>query len=160
MISSIYTKGYLSKKAIPVRIKRNKGARTQKLLPRSFASKQEFADHMRKNPTVLERVLYGCLERTIKRRYPIQSQKIICGYIADYFIPGLNLVVEADGPLHKQQQEYDARRDKVMRARGYHVIRFNSRTLERRHKHVEKLIMEAVELLERRIQPNSGYDHI
>jgi very-short-patch-repair endonuclease len=45
-------------------------------------------------------------------------------YVADFLCLSCKLIVEADGPLH--DEAHDAERDAVLRARGFHVLRFSN----------------------------------
>jgi len=49
-------------------------------------------------------------------------------YIADFYCPECNLVIELDGDSHYQvnAQEYDRERDNFMQALGITVLRFNN----------------------------------
>ena len=44
-------------------------------------------------------------------------------YIVDFCAPAVRLVVEVDGACHRVRPRADARRDAVLRALGYRVIR-------------------------------------
>jgi very-short-patch-repair endonuclease len=41
----------------------------------------------------------------------IFSNTALTGYIADYFLPRLNLIFEIDGGYHQERKEYDEKRD-------------------------------------------------
>lgn len=58
-----------------------------------------------------------------------RRQAVILGWIADFYCPGNNLVVELDGAPHLQpgQQRKDAHRDRTMSAHGFRVLRIQSR---------------------------------
>ena len=47
-------------------------------------------------------------------------------FIADFYCPSFKLVVELDGAIHDQQQEYDAARTAILESLGYHVVRFSN----------------------------------
>lgn len=51
-----------------------------------------------------------------------QFQYKIGPYRADYLV-GDSLVVELDGPLHRNRKEYDDQRDAYMVKKGYHIMR-------------------------------------
>ena len=55
--------------------------------------------------------------------YNIFRQHWIENYRVDFFIPELDLIIEIDGKHHLQQVEYDANRDKALKALGYKTIR-------------------------------------
>jgi very-short-patch-repair endonuclease len=54
--------------------------------------------------------------------YKFRRQATIEPYIVDFFCPSKGLVFEIDGDSHHPLG--DARRDAVMRNRGFHVLRF------------------------------------
>jgi very-short-patch-repair endonuclease len=54
-------------------------------------------DHQRKNPTKFE-VVFRSKLRKWKLRF--QEQKILFGYIADFYLPQFDLVIEIDGAAH------------------------------------------------------------
>jgi len=51
-------------------------------------------------------------------------------YIADFFIPEINLVIEIDGLSHKKKQKYDKKRTEFLESLGNRVIRFKNEELE------------------------------
>lgn len=54
-------------------------------------------------------------------------QKIMCGYIADFYLPQYHLVVEIDGEAHYTYKvQRDKKRDDVLRAAGYEVLRIRN----------------------------------
>lgn len=70
-----------------------------------------------------ERKLWSGLRREqlgvkFRRQHPIGS------YIADFACLDPKLVIELDGAQHREQAEYDARRDKFLREHGFTVLRF------------------------------------
>ena len=52
-----------------------------------------------------------------------RRQQVIDGFIADFYCHAAALVVEIDGPVHDDQQAYDAARDLIFRQRGFTVLR-------------------------------------
>jgi very-short-patch-repair endonuclease len=67
---------------------------------------------------------------------PIRRQHPIGPYIVDFYCPAARLVIELDGPHHREvdaQRHHDARRDEVLALRGIHVTRVdNADVLHRR----------------------------
>ncbi len=59
--------------------------------------------------------------------YPIRCK---FGYIADFFIPSKNLIVECDGePFHKRGNSRDRKRDAVLKKMGFNIIRFRGKEI-------------------------------
>ena len=52
-------------------------------------------------------------------------------FIADFYIPSKNLIIELDGEYHDnaKQQEKDIWRTKVLKSLGYRVIRFKNKQI-------------------------------
>lgn len=85
------------------------------------------------NATYAERVLYSFLTGKID----FEFQKIIYTdnkkhfFIADFYIPSKNLIIELDGKYHDdaKQQNKDIWRTKVLKSLGYRVIRFKNKQI-------------------------------
>lgn len=83
------------------------------------SAKELYAENLRKNPTESE-IQFCNLFDKLKLEYTFQ--KVVCGYIPDFSFPKKRLI-EVDGNSHKGREEYDNRKDKVLRKAGYHVLR-------------------------------------
>ena len=84
------------------------------------------------NATYAERVLKTFLAGKID----FEFQKIIYTdnkhfFIADFYIPSKNLIIELDGEYHDdaKQQEKDIWRTKILKSLGYKVIRFKNKQI-------------------------------
>ncbi len=82
---------------------------------------------LRRKLTDAEAMLWSRLRKDVhgirfRRQHPIGP------YIADFACVRARLVVEIDGATHSTdvELEYDARRDRYMRAQGWHVLRFRN----------------------------------
>ena len=51
---------------------------------------------------------------------------MISGFIVDFYCHSAGLIIELDGEIHQEQQEYDAGRDKILENMGLHVVRFSN----------------------------------
>jgi very-short-patch-repair endonuclease len=58
--------------------------------------------------------------------HKFRRQAPIGPYIADFYAPAVQLVVEVDGPIHDEQVETDEERTRYLEARGIRVIRFRA----------------------------------
>jgi len=88
--------------------------------------KFEYARRMRKNPTPAERELWEYL-RCKRLGLRFGRQRILRGYIVDFYAPQVRLVVEVDGRHHVQDESvvlYDRHRDGVLAALGILTLRF------------------------------------
>lgn len=54
------------------------------------------------------------------------AQRIMLGYIADFYCPKARLVVEVDGRCHESRRAYDAHRDLAMKLVGILTMRFTA----------------------------------
>jgi very-short-patch-repair endonuclease len=50
--------------------------------------------------------------------------------IVDFYCPAHRLIVEVDGGIHEQQQDYDCSRTEHLQGYGYTVIRFSNEAVE------------------------------
>ncbi len=53
-------------------------------------------------------------------------QIVIEGFIVDFCCRLSRVVIEVDGPIHRYQRVYDARRERVIRDAGFRIIRFTN----------------------------------
>jgi very-short-patch-repair endonuclease len=60
-----------------------------------------------------------------RRQHPIGP------VVVDFCCPKLRLIVEIDGPIHQQQRERDAMRQRLLEDRGYHLLRLRAEDVER-----------------------------
>jgi very-short-patch-repair endonuclease len=85
------------------------------------------ARNRRSQPSPGERTLQRALKKKkvwFKREHPL------LGYVVDFYFPYAKLVVEVDGSHHQQRRTYDSRRDEILKANHYQVLRFNYADLE------------------------------
>lgn len=58
-------------------------------------------------------------------------QKVLGGYIVDFWCPQLRIAIEVDGPYHLQNQYYDRAREAELIAARIYVLRFTNEQIER-----------------------------
>jgi len=92
----------------------------------STKQKQATAEHLRDNMTWPEKILWSRLRRR-QIGYSFQPQAIVRGYIADFWCPAAQVVIEVDGKHHNTPQriEDDKRRDEFLMRNGIRVLRFS-----------------------------------
>jgi very-short-patch-repair endonuclease len=90
--------------------------------------KKKMASDMRRHMSWPEKILWSNL-RDSKLGVTFYTQKVILGYIADFWCPKASLVVETDGKQHlrKRAQEWDKKRDAAMAAYGIKTMRFTAK---------------------------------
>ena len=84
------------------------------------------ASAMRSAPTATEARFFesvrgGQLGVGFRRQVPLLGR-----FIADLFVPAVNLVVEIDGEVHAHRRRADARRDRALQRAGYTVLRIDA----------------------------------
>jgi len=89
---------------------------------RAKPEKKEYSQRMRKNPTIAERMLWKELKGK-KLGVKFTRQKIIMGWIVDFYSPIVSLVIELDGEYHENQKSYDSYRDSKINELGISIIR-------------------------------------
>ena len=84
------------------------------------------------NATYAERLL----KKFLTGKIDFEFQKIIYTdnkhfFIADFYIPSKNLIIEVDGEYHNdaKQQDKDIWRTKILKSLGYRVIRFKNKQI-------------------------------
>ena len=89
------------------------------------------ARRLRREMTPYERKLWYLF----LRKYPVKiyKQRIIGGYIVDFYCASANLVIEVDGSQHYEPQgiAYDAERTTFLSNLGLEVLRFSNRDIDR-----------------------------
>jgi very-short-patch-repair endonuclease len=87
------------------------------------------SQHLRKNMTDAEKILWLKLRRKQLKGHPFYCQKIIVKYIVDFYCPKANLVIELDGGQHYSEtgKAKDRTRDDALREMGIKVLRFSDR---------------------------------
>ena len=88
-------------------------------------AKLELAKQMRRDPTPAERFAWSLLRKRGVLGLRFRRQHILNGFIVDFYCPQLRLVLELDGPGHRDagQSDYDVARSVRLRAGGYRVLR-------------------------------------
>jgi very-short-patch-repair endonuclease len=103
-----------------------------------------FARHLRRNPSATERRLWRMLRDRRLEGLKFRRQVPIGPYVADFPCLSCKLIVEADGPLHNEA--HDAERDTVLRARGFHVLRFSNEMIGGQPQEVLSAILTVAEV--------------
>ena len=87
------------------------------------------ARRMRSEPTPAEVLLWGRLRNKQLSGLKFRRQHIIHTYIVDFYCPAAKLVIEIDGSVHEEQEDYDKARTQDLSGRGYQVIRFRNKEI-------------------------------
>jgi leucyl-tRNA synthetase len=97
--------------------------------PENKEKKLAWARQMRQNPTAAERHMWEILGAK-KTGYKWRRQHLMLGYIADFYCPSFQLIIELDGSSHRGREAWDAKRDKAFKSYGFAVVHMtNERAL-------------------------------
>ena len=100
------------------------------------------AAEMREAPTEQEAKLKAWLDtRPLKFRWTFQ--KPLHRYICDFCCTKARTILEIDGAHHRE--EYDARRDARLWAKGYQTLRFTNDEIEASFADVQRRVLAALE---------------
>jgi very-short-patch-repair endonuclease len=115
-------------------------------MPRNIASGQRIneskyleAKILRRTMTPAEKRLWVRMRKNQLDGFHFRRQQIIAGFIVDFYCHEASLIVEIDGPVHKQNKKADSQRETILRAMGFRIIRFgNEEVME----NIEKVVSE------------------
>ena len=89
---------------------------------RVAAAKAVQARRLRQQMTAEEKQLWQRLKGN-RLGFHFRRQQVIDGFIVDFYCHAVGLVIEVDGEIHERQAESDAERDRILQARGLHILR-------------------------------------
>lgn len=80
---------------------------------------------LRKNMTLAERIFWSELRSKKLLGYKFRRQVPIYNFIVDFYCYELNLIIEIDGPIHKDERVMsdDRKRDEILQLNGYRILR-------------------------------------
>jgi very-short-patch-repair endonuclease len=111
-----------------------------------YSSLRDQARQMRKEPTHAERILWRELRGRKFLGYKFVRQKPIIEFIADFYCHELSLVIEIDGSIHDNQQDYDHARTYALESFGLTIIRYTNDqviySLPRVLNHLKKVVTQ------------------
>jgi very-short-patch-repair endonuclease len=84
------------------------------------------ARELRKNSSYLERRLWSILRDRRLANLKFRRQVPIGQYIVDFLCIEHRLIVELDGDSHNERGKYDFRRQSILEANGYRVLRVSN----------------------------------
>jgi very-short-patch-repair endonuclease len=89
------------------------------------------------------------LEALLRLGVHPEQQARIGRYFADFYFPGVRLVVEVDGrSYHYGHRAYDDERDRLMRAAGYRVMRIPASLVRSHADRCAAVVNEAIDRLQ------------
>ncbi len=101
---------------------------------------------LRRKQTAAEYRLWCLLRGKKLEGYKFRRQHVILNYIVDFFCFSEKLIVELDGPIHNTQKakEYDQRREALLVANGYRILRFKNAEVFQNEEKVLSTILQAL----------------
>ncbi len=87
---------------------------------------EEAARLLRQQLTPAEAKLWEALRGRQLKGLKFRCQHPIGRFIVDFYCPSLKLVIEVDGSIHTQQQDYDQARSDLLENFSYRVLRFTN----------------------------------
>ncbi len=101
---------------------------------------------LRRRQTAAEYRLWCLLRGKKLGGYKFRRQHVILSYIVDFFCFSEKLIIELDGPIHNSQKarEYDQRREALLKANGYRILRFKNAELFQNEEKVLSTILSAL----------------
>jgi very-short-patch-repair endonuclease len=88
------------------------------------------ARQLRHRLTPAETKLWQALKNRQLGNLRWRCQHPIGRFIVDFYCPACRLIIEVDGGIHQQQQDYDLARTEHLQEYGYTVIRFSNEAVE------------------------------
>ena len=85
-----------------------------------------FARHLRKNLSLVEKILWISLRNRRFHGFKFRRQQPFGVYIADFVCFEKKFILELDGPHHQDQKAYDQNRDEWLQKAGFRVFRFTN----------------------------------
>lgn len=95
---------------------------------RTRKSMIEASKELRQRETIAEKLLWEALKEKRLSGLKFYRQMPIDRFIVDFYCPRLKLIVELDGGIHDDpdQYEYDRLREQMLRERELRIIRFRN----------------------------------
>lgn len=90
---------------------------------------KRYSRELRRNMTDAENLLWSKIKNKQLKGYQFYRQKIIDNYIADFYCPKANMIIEIDGGQHysTEGKRGDEIRDNYMASLGLKILRFSDR---------------------------------
>ena len=117
----------------------------------SYATVLQLVRQMRKSPTKAEAFFWEQVRKKklgnkkFLRQYLIQhteSDGVKRFFIADFYCHEKKLIVEIDGDVHLQKEEYDKIRENILLEMGFQIVRFRNEMVLHRWLLVEERLLE------------------
>jgi very-short-patch-repair endonuclease len=98
------------------------------------------ARELRQEMTPEELCLWNRVRANRLGGWHFRRQQVIDGFIVDFYCHKAALVIEVDGPIHRKQKS-----EKVLSARGLHILHFTNQAVMNNLNQVVKTILGILE---------------
>lgn len=90
---------------------------------------KEYSRRLRRDMTDAEKLLWSKIRGKQLKGFQVYRQKPIGRFVADFYCPKANLVIELDGGQHytEEMRTRDGLRDRYLESVGLRVLRFSDR---------------------------------
>ncbi len=101
-------------------------------IPKATKTKLHRARDFRKNPTEAESRAWDILRNRQVLGLKFRRQKVVYGFIADFYCAERALVIEVDGPIHDREEhaKADEERRRALERAGIHVLRIKNEEID------------------------------
>ncbi|MCP4676965.1 MAG: endonuclease domain-containing protein [Deltaproteobacteria bacterium] len=104
----------------------------------------ELARGMRREPMRSEKLFWQAVRNRQLCGVKFRRQQVIEQFIVDFFVPSHRLVVEIDGGIHCDREEYDIPRQQFLNDCGLKVLRFSDADVENQLENVLNEVRKAL----------------
>ena len=114
---------------------------------------EQSARRLRQQLTPAEALLWSALSHRQLAGLKFRSQHPVGHFIVDFYCPSCKLVIEVDGDIHAQQEDYDNVRTEQLQAFGYRVLRFTNEDVL---SNLQTVLAHIIKVAEVRFPPELG----
>jgi very-short-patch-repair endonuclease len=82
-----------------------------------------YAKALRQQGVLSEALMWNCLKGRQINNLKFTKQKVIGGYIVDFYCAELKLIIEIDGSTLDFKFDYDKAREKYLESYGYRIVK-------------------------------------
>ena len=111
--------------------------------------KHALAFQMRRAMTFAERLLWEQFRGNRLNGLHFRRQQIISGFIVDFYCHSARLVIEVDGGVHLDQQNYDTERSRILTANQLTILRFTNDQVTQDMPTILSTVLSTVQIITR-----------
>ncbi|WP_414619905.1 endonuclease domain-containing protein [Calothrix sp. CCY 0018] len=108
---------------------------------------EEAAIELRREFTPTEKQLWQALRARKIGGFKFRRQHPLGRFILDFYCAKCKLVIEVDGEIHHNRQDYDTERTKYLQSYGYTILRFqNHEVIQNLEQVLQQVLQTALRL--------------